>query len=273
MVFGCDISDDAQVDALVRWAGPVTHVFHLAAVTFIPSSQAYPARTMDINLNGTIRLAETVRKRTPDARFLYIGSAAVYGIPRAIPIDEGHPLQPNEPYAISKAAADAYCEYLFRNYGMDAIRLRPFNHSGPGQSPQFVLSNFARQFARIEKGLAEPVLRVGNLDVARDFLHVNDVVRAYEAIALHGQAGEAYNVCSGDSWTIGSALESLQKLVKFDVQIEVDPERLRRVDIPEVRGSREKLSTATGWEPKATFETMLKDLLDYWRGQPLESSE
>lgn len=265
--FECDIADDEQVDALIRWAGPVTHVFHLAAVTFIPASQAHPSRTMDINLNGTIRLAEAVRKHTPGARFLYVGSAAVYGVPRTIPIREDHPLQPNEPYAISKAAADAYCDYLFRNYGMDVIRLRPFNHSGPGQSPQFVLSNFARQIAQIDSGSADPLLRVGNLDVARDFLHVDDVVRAYSSIAARGESGEVYNVCSGESWTIGAAMETFQSLSHREFTVEVDPERLRRVDIPDVRGSREKLTAQTGWEPKASFESLLQDLLDYWRGQ------
>jgi GDP-4-dehydro-6-deoxy-D-mannose reductase len=269
--FGCDISNDEQVDALIRWAGPVTHVFHLAAVTFIPASQSHPTQTMDINLNGTIRLAEAIRRHSPDTRFVYVGSAAVYGVPREIPIAESHPLQPNEPYAISKAAADAYCEYLHRNYSMDVIRLRPFNHSGPGQSPHFVLSNFARQIARIELGLEQPVLQAGNLDVARDFLHVRDVVRAYESIAIHGEPGEVYNVCSGESWSIGTALATFQQLAATEFAVEVDDARLRRVDIPDVRGSREKISARTNWAPSISFETLLKELLEYWRGQEAAS--
>jgi GDP-4-dehydro-6-deoxy-D-mannose reductase len=265
--YACDISDAAQVDELVQWAGPVTHVFHLAAVTFIPLSQSDPSQTMDINLNGTIRLAEAIRRHVPGARFLYVGSAAVYGIPREIPIVETHPLQPNEPYAISKAAADAYGEFLYRNYGMDVVRLRPFNHSGPGQTPQFVLASFARQIARIERQLEPPVLHVGNLDVARDFLHVQDVVEVYETIAEKGVAGEAYNVCSGEAWPIRKALDCMRELAKVSFDIEVDSNRMRRVEIPEVRGARTKISACTGWAPRISFETLMRELLEYWREQ------
>ncbi len=271
-VFPCDITDAAQVDALVQWAGPVSHVFHLAAVTFIPLSQSDPTHTMDINLNGTIRLTEAVRRYAPDARFLYVGSAAVYGIPRELPITEEHPLQPNEPYAISKAAADTYCEYLYRNYAMDTIRLRPFNHSGPSQSPQFVLSNFARQIARFEAGLEAPVLRVGNLDAARDFLHVRDVVEAYEQVALKGEAGQVYNVCSGRAWTVREALDHLRDRAKTSFTVDVEKDRVRRVDIPEVRGSRERISTGVGWQPHRAFDEMLGELLEYWREQEAPAS-
>ena len=262
--FGCDISDAAQVDALVQWAGPLTHVFHLAAVTFIPLSQSEPSQTMDINVNGTIRLAEAVRRHTPGARFLYVGSAAIYGVPQEIPIVETHPQQPNEPYAISKAAADAYCGFLHRNYDMDVVRLRPFNHSGPGQPSQFVLSNFARQIARMELHRESPVLHVGNLDVARDFLHVQDVVEAYEMAAESGTPGEAYNVCSGKAWPLRKALDCLSDLAKVKFDIEVDRDRVRRVDIPEVRGSRDKISECTGWAPQISFETLMEELLHYW---------
>jgi len=263
--FECDISDDAQVNALVRWAGPITHVFHLAAVTFIPHSQANPAQTMQVNLNGTIRLADAVRRHTPGARFLYVGSAAAYGVPLATPIPETHPLQPNEPYAISKAAADAYCGFLHQNYGMDVIRLRPFNHAGPGQPAAFVLSNFARQIARMELNRESPVLHAGNLDVARDFLHVRDVVDAYERIATKGIAGEAYNVCSGQAWSLQTALEYLREVAKVEFDIAIDVDRVRKVDIPEVRGAREKISKCAGWEPRVSFDTLMGELLEYWR--------
>lgn len=263
--FACDITDEAQIAALLHWAGPVTHVFHLAAITFIPLSQSAPVQTMDVNLNGTIRLADAVRSHSPGARFLYVGSAAVYGVPQEIPITETHPLQPNEPYAISKAAADAYCGFLHQNYNADVIRLRPFNHAGPGQSSEFVLSNFARQIARMELQQEPPVLHVGNLDVARDFLHVRDVVEAYELIAASGAAGEAYNVCSGNAWRIRDALECLRELATVKFEIETDHARMRRVEIPEVRGARAKITTATGWEPRVPFEALMRELIEHWR--------
>ncbi|MBM3290865.1 MAG: NAD-dependent epimerase/dehydratase family protein, partial [Candidatus Hydrogenedentes bacterium] len=174
--FACEITDIAQVRKLVSRTDHLTHVFHLAAVTFVPSSSADPASTFRVNVQGTINLLECTRVLHPKARFLFVGSAAVYGAPRAIPVTEDHPLAPREPYAISKTAADQYCEYAFRAYKANVVRMRPFNHSGAGQSDQFVLSNFAKQIARIERGDAPPVVHVGDIDAARDFLHVDDVV-------------------------------------------------------------------------------------------------
>jgi GDP-4-dehydro-6-deoxy-D-mannose reductase len=177
--YPCDIANEEQVRRLISWADQVTHVFHLAAVTFVPASCRNPLRTIEINLNGTVYLIAAMSELLPHARLVYVSSAAVYGVPESLPVTETHRLAPKEPYAISKAAADAYCEYLHQSAGADIVRMRPFNHSGPRQPDSFVLSSFAHQIARIEAGLEAPVLRVGNLDAARDFLHVADVVKAY----------------------------------------------------------------------------------------------
>jgi GDP-4-dehydro-6-deoxy-D-mannose reductase len=220
---------------------------------------------MEVNIKGTINLVTAVQDHNPKARFISVGSAEVYGPPMYLPIDEKHPLNPVNPYAISKAAADHYCAYISKATGMDIIRMRPFNHSGPGQADQFVLSSFARQIAEIEAGHAEPVLRVGNLDAARDFMHVNDVIRAYELAALHGKGGEAYNVCSGNAQNIKDALDILLGLSNRKISVEVDPERMRPIDVPMVAGSYAKLKADTGWEPSIPFEEVLSDLLDSWR--------
>ncbi|MCC6698823.1 MAG: GDP-mannose 4,6-dehydratase [Candidatus Hydrogenedentes bacterium] len=263
--FPCDLTNRAEVEELAQWAKDVTHVFHLAAVTYIPQSQSDPALAMNVNLNGTIHLLHAVRACAPDARFLYVSSAAVYGVPKSLPITEEHPLNPNEPYGISKAAADAFCDYLHRNSGMDVIRVRPFNHSGPGQADHFVLSSLARQIALIERGAQEPVLHVGNLDVARDFLHVDDVVRAYESLMEKGEAGQVYNVCSGVSHSLRSILDTLREHAAVPIRLETDPERVRRVDIPNVCGSRARITRHTEWEPRIPFAQLLEDLLNYWR--------
>jgi GDP-4-dehydro-6-deoxy-D-mannose reductase len=265
--FVCDITDSVQLERLLDWCGPVTHVFHLAAITFVPESAQDPLRTFDVNVQGTIRLLHAARRRYPAVRFIYVGSSEVYGLPQSLPQTETHPLAPVNPYAISKAAADAYCAFLHRSEKADIVRMRPFNHSGPGQSERFVLSDFAKQIALIEAGKAEPVIAVGNLSAARDFTHVRDVVRAYALAALKGHAGEAYNVCSSRARTIQSALDGLLALSSASIRIQVEESRFRPVDAPTMCGSHAKLTEHTGWRPEIPFETLLEELLTFWRRQ------
>lgn len=269
--FPCDIGDAARVRQLVEWAHDATHVFHLAAMTFVPLSSRNPGETMRVNLEGTVNLADAVHEIIPGARLVFAGSAAIYGVPEALPMPETHRIAPREPYAISKAAADAYCEYLFRSEHADIVRARPFNHSGARQSDAFVLASFAKQIAGIEAGGAEPVIHAGNLDAARDFLHVDDVVRAYEMLALSGEPGEAYNICSGKAHTVREALDMMLSLSTVRITVCVDPDRLRPVDIPVVAGSHERITRRTGWLPEVEFERLLGDLLAYWR-QEVRSS-
>ncbi len=261
----CDITRPEQVRAALKQAGNLTHVFHLAAVAHLPEAAQQPVTTFHVNLAGVIYLTDALRELAPKARLVYIGSAGAYGVPRSLPVTEEHPLSPNDPYAVSKAAADHYCAYCSTALGMDVVRVRPFNHSGPGQDPRFVLPAFARQIAEIEAELAPPRVRVGNLETKRDFLHVNDVVRAYELLALRGESGAAYNVCSGKAQSIRAALEALCARVAVPITIESDPARIRRVDVPEICGSHEKLTRDTGWTPEIPFAQLLNDLLERWR--------
>lgn len=265
VLHACDVTDLKSVSAMAEWAGDVTHVFHLAGLAFAPDAKRDPAAAFRVNLEGTINVAEAVRTRWPNARIVFAGSAEAYGPPQSLPITEDHPLDPQHPYAISKAAADLYCGFLHREHGVDVVRLRPFNHSGPGQAPVYVLSAFARQFAQIERGEQEPVLRVGNLDSLRDFSHVSDIVVAYELAAIEGESGEAYNLCSGVSHAIRDIVEILTKLTKIEVKVEQDPNRIRPNEIKEVRGSNQKFHARTGWSPAKSLEDILGDLLEHWR--------
>jgi len=265
--FQCDITCADRVDALVAWAGPVDVVFHLAAVTFVPESIQDPRRAMRVNVEGTMNLLQACRARRPESRFMYVSTSEVYGPPLELPIREEHPLNPKNPYAIAKAAADSYCAYVCESTGYDIVRLRPFNHSGPGQSDLFVLSSFARQLARAEAGAAEPVLRVGSLEARRDFLHVDDVVRAYELAARKGGSGEVYNIASGRAVLIRDALDTLLRMARVKVAVEPAPDRLRPVEVLEVAGSSERLTAATGWTPQHPLEDLLADILNFWRVQ------
>ncbi|MBN2307917.1 MAG: GDP-mannose 4,6-dehydratase [Candidatus Hydrogenedentes bacterium] len=263
----CDVARRDDVARLVDWAGPITHVFHLAARTFVPDSIQSPAACMAVNIEGTVHVLDVVRERVPEARVVYVGSAGAYGQPQTLPVTEDHPLNPLNPYDISKAAADQYCAFFHEATGLDVIRTRPFNHSGPGQSELFVLPAFARQLARIEAGLAPPTFRVGNLDKARDFLHVNDVVAAYEAVAVRGAGGRVYNICCGQSTPIRAALDGLLALTDVEVEVVVDEGLLRPVDAADVVGSHDRITADTGWRPAIPFEGILRDLLEEWRGR------
>jgi GDP-4-dehydro-6-deoxy-D-mannose reductase len=261
----CDLTRPEQIESLLERAGDLTHLFHLAARTFVPESIEDPAGTLDANLQAVIHLGSSAQRITPGIRFVFASTSEIYGPPASTPVTEDHPFNPQNPYAITKAAADHYCRYLAETDGADVVRLRLFNHSGPGQSGRFVLSSFARQIADIEAGRAAPVLRVGNLEARRDFTHVDDVLRAYEAAALGSATGEAYNICSGESHSMQEALDILLDLSTVAVTVEVDPERLRPSDIPEICGSYEKFAAATGWNPTKSFDEIMEDLLGYWR--------
>lgn len=264
-MLACDVTDPASIDAALAAAGDVTHVFHLGAIAFVPQANRDPVRAMEVNVNGTIRLCEALRARRNAPRLVFISSGEVYGPPVSLPVDESHPLNPANTYSISKAAADQYCAQLSRTGALDIVRLRPFNHAGPGQSDQYVLSSFARQIAAIDAGQAEPVVRVGNLEAARDFLHVDDVLRAYAMAATDAPAGEAYNVCAGQCYRIQEALDHLLAMSTASIRVEQDPTRMRPSDVPEIRGSHAKLTDATGWHPEIAFETVLHNLITYWR--------
>ncbi|HEU5395306.1 MAG TPA: GDP-mannose 4,6-dehydratase, partial [Candidatus Methylomirabilis sp.] len=183
-----------------------------------------------------------------------------------LPLTEDRPLQPLTPYGISKAAAEQVGLFYRRARGLPVVVARAFNHTGPGQEPAFVCSDFARQIARIEAGQAEAVLRVGDLAARRDFSDVRDVVRAYGLLLEKGTPGEVYNVCSGKAWSIGEILGILRGLAGRPIAVEADPARGRSEDVPALVGSFAKLEAATGWRPAIPLERTLKEMLDSWRG-------
>ena len=266
----CDIADPQAVSDMLSWAGRCDYIFHLAAAASVASGLQSPGRFMRANIEGTVNLCEGMHEHRPEARLVFIGSSEVYGPPTYLPVDESHPLNPVNPYAISKLAAEHYCRYMHAAHGMNVVMLRPFNHSGPGQKEHFVLSSFARQIVEIERGLREPVLRVGNLSAKRDFSHVRDVVRAYMLAAKADLRGEICNICSGQSVAVSDALEKLRERTDVDFRVEKDPDRYRPVDVPEIRGSYDRFANHTGWAPELTFDCIMEELLAYWRANILD---
>lgn len=202
-----------------------------------------------------------------DTKIIVISSANVYGkvAPEYIPMDENTPLNPDNPYAVSKITQDYLGLCYFSAFNLPIIRLRAFNHIGPRLSPDMSLSRFAKVIAEIEKGDQEPIIYVGNLDAKRDFTDVVDMVRAYALAAEKCEVGEVYNVGTGVSHTIGDALHMLIGLSRKKIEVKVDEKLLRPSDIPELRADATKFKKTTGWEPQVPFEKTLENLLAYWR--------
>ena len=202
-----------------------------------------------------------------DASVLLAGSGEIYGPPRTLPVDESHELRPQNPYAVSKAAADMLGGFYSDAHGRRVIRTRAFNHFGPGQSDLYVVAAFARQIAEAEKaGDESVVVRTGNLEARRDFTDARDVIRAY-ALLLEGAEPGAYNICSGTSRSAADILAALAQESPLDVKHETDPARLRKHEVMDIRGSHEKLTGATGWQPEIPFEQTISDTLDWWRSR------
>jgi GDP-4-dehydro-6-deoxy-D-mannose reductase len=257
-----DISRQDDLRAAVREIKP-TEIYHLAGVSAVDLSWANPALTFEVNVVGTYNLLEASTYLTPPARILNISTAQVYARSDR-PLTEESPVRPENPYAASKAMAEML-EICFRKATGGVITARSFNHTGPGQSPTFVLPSFAKQFAEIECGVRPPTLMVGNVEVRRDFSDVRDVVRAYAALVDKGRIGEIYNVCSGIGVALSDVIKQFQAVCRRAVSIEVDQVRIRSGESLAVVGDSSKIRKETGWYPQIPMERTLQDLMDYWR--------
>jgi len=242
-------------------------IFHLAAQSFVPTSWKCPAETFSINAVGEINLFEAVLSLDFSPRIQIAGSSEEYGLvhPDEVPMKEENHLRPLSPYAVSKVAQDLLAYQYFKSYGLDTVRTRGFNHTGPRRGEVFICSNFAKQIALIEKKKQEPVIYVGNLDAQRDFTDVRDMVRAYWLSLEKGRKGDVYNIGTGKAYRIEKILDMLLSLTEDDIEIKVDPERLRPSDVPVLLSDSTKFRKISGWEPKIPFSQSLKDLLDFWR--------
>lgn len=266
-----DITDrDALIGGFAAAEADV--VFHLAAQADVGGSWDNPVETMRVNVEGTMNVLDAARL-AGCRRVVAVTSADVYGkVTEAdLPLREAQSLRPVSPYAASKAAADMVCIQAGIGHGLDVVRVRSFNHLGPGQSDRFVASAIASRIAACERDGTDTV-RVGNLDARRDFTDVRDVVRAYRSLMLDGEAGEAYHVCSGVDRSVRDLTDILIDHSTADIILETDPALLRPVDLKVLRGDNTKISERTGWSPSIPIEQTLEDLLEFWRQIP-ESAE
>lgn len=261
-----DLLDAHSVYAVVDRIKP-DYIFHLAAQSFVKSSWGSPANTIEINMVGSVNLFEAVRKSAFGTVIQIACSSEEYGMVHTdeLPIKETNPLRPLSPYAVSKVGMDYLGYQYHQSYGLNIIRTRGFNHTGPRRGEVFAESTFAKQIAEIEKGKKDPVVYVGSLEAERDYTDVRDMVNAYYLSVLRCKPGEVYNISSGITWKISAVLDFLTAQSKLPITIKQDPKRMRPSDVPRLLGDCSKFKKETGWKPTIPFEQTLIDLLNYWR--------
>lgn len=268
-----DLCDPDAVDAAVAAAAPEVCV-HLAAVSSVPAARQDEPHAWEVNLHGSIRLARAILRHAPACQLLFVSSSEVYGetFRAGLQLDEDAVLAPMNVYSVTKAATDLAMGSMAAQDGLRVVRLRSFNHTGPGQSAQFVVAAFARQIARVAAGLQDPVMQVGNLDTWRDFLDVRDVCAAYVACIGRRDTippGTILNLASGQAHRIGDVLAELQALAGVQLDVRVDQSRVRATDLRTACGNAARATACLGWTPATPWTRTLQDVLDDWRQRVL----
>jgi GDP-4-dehydro-6-deoxy-D-mannose reductase len=267
-VLFADLTDRAAVEQVLKEVRPEA-IYHLAAQSSAGESLSDPWATIANNLRAQLNLFEAQLATRQRPTTLVIGSSDEYGHvrPHEVPTGEDVPLRPATPYAVSKVGQDVMGYQYFAQHRLPVIRVRPFNHTGPGHDARFVIPSFAKQLAEMEHGEREAVLHVGNTSVERDFCDARDMVRAYRLAVLAGSPGEVYNLGRGRSVRIAEVVDDLIALCRVAVHVYVDPALLRPADVPRQEADTRKFVSLTGWQPSIAWHTTLGDTLDYWRNK------
>ena len=265
-IYNLNILDRDEIVGLLYNIRP-DFIIHLAAQSSVSVAWKNPSLTVDVHIKGTINVMDATRELFYKPNILMIGSGEEYGHIREeeVPIKEDNYLRPGNIYAATKACQNMLSNIYAQAYNMHIMMVRAFNHIGPCQSPIFVVSDFCKQIAEIEKGKKEPVMYVGNLAAKRDFTDVRDVVRAYALLVQKGKSGETYNVGSGHAYAICEILDMIISLSTADIKIEIDANKIRPVDVPIIEADITKLNQATDWRPMIPIKQTIQDTLDYWR--------
>lgn len=265
-VYDLDIMDKDAVIALLFEIRP-DFIFHLAAQSSVGLAWKNPGLTVDVNIKGSLNVMDAVRQLFYKPRVLLIGSGEEYGHihSRETPISEDNALRPGNIYAATKVCQNMIGNIYSKAYDLEIMMVRAFNHIGPGQASMFVVSDFCKQVAEIEKNLREPVMKVGNLAAKRDFTDVRDVVKAYVKLIQLGKAGETYNVGSGKAKTISEILDLIVSMSDTKIKVEIDTNKIRPVDVPIIEADITKLNQLTKWVPQIPLEQTIQETLSYWR--------
>lgn len=260
-----DILDKYNIMEVLQKYKP-DNIFHLAAQSSVAESWKNPQNTINVNVLGTTNLLEVLKEINYQGKVLLIGSSEEYGMSNySKPVTEDNIMNPSNIYAATKVMQEMLGKIYVKAYGLDIIMTRSFNHIGAGQSPLFVVSDFCKQVAEIEKGKQQPVIYVGNIDSQRDFTDVRDIVRAYILLSKKGKSGEVYNVGSGKARSIRELLGIILSFSNMDISIKIDESKYRPNDIPVIQADISKLCNDTKWQINNNIETTLLEVLNYWR--------
>lgn len=263
-----DVSDAAACRKTIKRFRP-DYLFHLAAMASVGKSFGAERATIRVNVEGTLNLLDACRVQRNLKKFILISSADAYGRQRVNgkALTESVPLEPISPYGISKAAAEYLVRYYHRVYETPAVIARSFNHTGPRQNDNFVIPNFCRQIAMIEAGQAEPIVRVGDLSARRDISDVREIVRGYRLLAENGKPGQVYQLCSGKAESIDRLLKMLLAMSERKIKVVKDKSRLRKADIPILKGSNRKAAREVGFKARIPLAETFEATLNYWRAR------
>jgi len=261
----CDLLDSSKVDAIIGEIQP-DYILHLASFSSVAQSWKEPLASFLNNTNAFLTVVEAVRVQGLKTRILSVGSSEEYGIVKGndLPLTEKNRLAPANPYAVARVSEEYLAQIYTNGYHLDICCTRSFNHIGPGQSDQFVVSSIARQFAEIAIHHKKPVIKIGVGSIIRDFIDIDDVITAYMAILEQGVTGEVYNVCSGRGNSIYDIVRFFSELTHIPVAVEQNNDLLRPIDNPVLIGSYDKLKNDTGWSPECSIGESLEKIYNYW---------
>jgi len=261
----CDLLDSARINAIIEEIQP-DYILHLASFSSVAQSWKEPLASFLNNTNAFLNIVEAVRIQELKTRILSVGSSEEYGIVNTsdLPLTEKKQVNPANPYAVARVSEEYLAQIYVKGYHLNICCTRSFNHIGPRQSDQFVVSSIARQFADIAVNHKKPIIKIGAASIIRDFVDIDDVILAYDAILETGIPGEVYNVCSGRGYSIQDIVGCLSRLTRISVTVEQNKDLLRPIDNPVLIGSYEKLHHETGWEPTCSIEQSLEKIYNYW---------
>ncbi|MFH2085946.1 MAG: GDP-mannose 4,6-dehydratase [bacterium] len=263
-----DLTNFEFTQSLIKQVQP-DMIYHLAAISIVHNSAQLAVQVMTANTTLQYNLLESCRLHAPSARIIAISSGNIYGKVEnfASPIDELTPLRPLNPYAVSKISQEMLAMEYCLAHNMDIVILRPFNHTGAGQTTDFVVPALAKQFAQVAAGKKEPVIEVGNLETARDFSDVRDIVQAYVLAGARGKSGEIYNIGSGHGVKVADLITRLESISGIKVTVKIQNQFVRVADVPILVCNAAKFIAATAWQPKYKLEETLLDVYNYWKEQ------
>jgi GDP-4-dehydro-6-deoxy-D-mannose reductase len=263
-----NLLDEKKTYDLIKKINP-DYILHLAAFSSVAESWQQPRSAFLNNTNAFLNVVESVRTTNNQCRILSVGSSEEYGIVKNkdLPVKEDCCYRPANPYAVARVAQANLANIYVKGYNLDICCTRSFNHIGPGQQTKFVISSIAKQFAEIMIRKATPIIKIGNGNIVRDFIDIDDVILAYDAIFKKGRKGEIYNVCSGISSTITHIVQIYSQMLDLPICIEQQIDLIRPTDNPVLFGDYAKLARDTGWKPQVPLEKSLDKIYEYWRSK------